>query len=118
MVTFNDVGEFLEELHLRPPNVEKVVRLTYAQKLIQGVMRQLTLVAGYLVSHADGPTTIVELRIYVGDVWSSPNGQYEEPDRTTKRRGEELMEQLRTGIAERNLDTASGIYGAPRKDGL
>jgi hypothetical protein len=39
MVTFNDVGEFLEELHLRPPNVEKVVRLTYAQKLIQGVMR-------------------------------------------------------------------------------
>ena len=108
---FNDPEEFLAELRLSPPNLERVLRASVRRQLDRqtGVFRHLTVTACYLrlLEHPSGPVPLaVSLESYQGEDW----GREVEESQQTRRRTEELMAQLRAAARELGLECRPGVY--------
>ncbi len=110
IVNFNDAGKFLDELAARPPDVERVVRVTQVlRSTAHPPLHHLLVVAGYL-RRTNGVLQLVELNTFCGQVW--PGGPTH-PGDDVAARAQDLVKRVEVGVRERGCGPAPGVYRLP-----
>lgn len=109
---FNGLEEFRVELETRPPNVERVLRVTRRYDSSPAMpIRNVSVVATYLravLSRVDGAQQmiVVKLDCYVGQSW----GKGFEHDAKVEARADEVIAALRQAAESLGMEIAPGVY--------
>lgn len=111
---FSDHEEFLDELRVRGPNLEPLVRVTFRRSAdASGApLTYLTLLATYLRRVDDGTgitpvIAVVQLAEYIGSQWI---GLGDQESQHCQRRAEELRAALIRAVEDAGLRAGAGAY--------
>ena len=108
-VKFTNPDEFIEEVRERGPNVEPVLRATFRRTPDEtgAPFHHLSVVATYLRRIAADIVAVIELRRYVGPVWSGVDDQ--ESRRRCERAGQ-VLRAIENASRAAGYTPAAGIY--------